>query len=329
MVKTVNNAFIEFKNNIKLNQNESHNAIRSRDWLIDNIKKFPTNDDSFPKLYNEKNLLFGSFARKTKIKPLDDIDLMICISGMGSTYSEKNPDEIDINVPSNVKNLYNLSDDGNRLNSRKVIEKFKSNLKEIEHYKQADINRRQEAVTLKLSSYDWNFDIVPCFFTKPDSDGRTYYLIPNGDGKWKKTDPRIDQNRIIKINQNYNGKILDIIRIFKSFKIENNLSISSYLLEVMILNYYETTNYLGPINTEINSIFNYLSNRINYSIKDPQNIRENINDLDFYERSSDNSILIDNAHLSFMAENYYRKGYEKEAIHYWNRIFGEKFLNYR
>lgn len=326
MIKSVNQAFKEFEKRIKLTNKESENAIKSRDWLIENIKKFPKKDDSFPKLYNEKNLLYGSFARKTKIKPLDDIDLMICISAEGSKYIEADPDNIDIKVPDNTKNLFNLSDE-NLLNSRKVIEKFKSNLINIEHYSQAEINRRQEAVTLKLSSYKWNFDIVPCFFTKPESDGRSYYLIPNGEGKWKKTNPIVDRDRINRINQRNNGKILDIIRIFKSFKFEKNLNMSSYLMEVIILNYYENYNYIGPINTEINLIFNYLTDMIKYGINDPQNIRDNINNLDLNQRDYDNSILTDNSRLSYFAEYYYQNDNAEKAIQYWREIFGINFPN--
>ena len=80
------------------------------------------------------------------------------------------------------------SDGTDILNSRKVIEKFKSGLNNVSQYGSSEINRYQEAVTLKLLSYTWNFDIVPCFFTADDVNGKNYYLISDGNGDWKKTD---------------------------------------------------------------------------------------------------------------------------------------------
>ncbi|MFN2423862.1 MAG: hypothetical protein ABR572_08815, partial [Cryomorphaceae bacterium] len=35
--------------------------------------------DDFPNDYPDKHIKFGSFARNTKIRPLDDIDLMYCL----------------------------------------------------------------------------------------------------------------------------------------------------------------------------------------------------------------------------------------------------------
>lgn len=32
-------------------------------------------------------------------------------------------------------------------------------------------------------------------------DGRDYYLIPNGDGHWEKTDPRKDRDTVTETNQ--------------------------------------------------------------------------------------------------------------------------------
>ncbi len=33
------------------------------------------------------HIAFGSFARRTKIRPLDDIDLMFGLTGQGATYT--------------------------------------------------------------------------------------------------------------------------------------------------------------------------------------------------------------------------------------------------
>lgn len=89
MATTVNNAFEEFMRDVvNLEADKTSTARKSRDNLIDNINGFSGESDFF-KIYESKNLKFGSFARKTKIRELDDIDLMLCIAAGGvRTYFE-------------------------------------------------------------------------------------------------------------------------------------------------------------------------------------------------------------------------------------------------
>lgn len=201
MATTVNDAFSEFmKNSVNLDQDKTKTARSSRDNLLSNIKSFSGDDDFF--LIDEPRCLkFGSFARNTKLRPLDDIDLMICIAGSDDrTYLHYYDGSYSITA--NSGDLLNgLNSPGTEyLNSIKVINRFISKLGNLNDYKKAEIHRNQEAATLRLKSYDWNFDIVPCFYCTGD-----FYLISNGRGNWKKTDPRIDNSRISVINQKHNG----------------------------------------------------------------------------------------------------------------------------
>ncbi|CAD5789332.1 Uncharacterised protein [Escherichia coli] len=160
MALTVTAAFNEFQRNIvNLDSSQTDRARVSRDWLLGKMNTFSNNDVYFPIIYPDIHTGFGSFARHTKIRPLDDIDLMFGLDGDDCVYSE------------------------------------------------TDVKRNQEAATLKLKSYDWNFDIVPAFITTPDSFGKTYYLIPDGNCHWKKTDPRIDMQKVTDLNVKLSGNI--------------------------------------------------------------------------------------------------------------------------
>ena len=76
-------------------------------------------------MYSEKDIYFGSFARRTKKRPLDDIDIMIALSAEGSTYYGFSNDFIEMYVPNSAYKLKKLCSDGtNKLNSIKVINKF-------------------------------------------------------------------------------------------------------------------------------------------------------------------------------------------------------------
>lgn len=54
---------------------DTDDARASRDWLIGKMNDFE-NDEVFPVSYPGSHIAFGSFARRTKISPLDDIDLI-------------------------------------------------------------------------------------------------------------------------------------------------------------------------------------------------------------------------------------------------------------
>jgi len=79
--------FDEFnKKHVNLKTERTSTARSSRDWLLGQLEKLPEKVDNFPELYSEKHIKFGSFARNTKIKPLDDIDLIITFKALGATY---------------------------------------------------------------------------------------------------------------------------------------------------------------------------------------------------------------------------------------------------
>lgn len=280
----INRAIKKFINESINIENEKMKAARnSRDWLKEQIEKFPQKDSDFPKLYKEKHIDLGSFARKTKIKKLDDIDMMFCISGEGTTYTEE-IGKITLNVPETADRLLKLCFPGtNQLNSRKVIEIFKKNLGNITQYNSEYINRNLEAATLYLKTYDLNFDIVPCFFATQD-----FYIIPDGNGYWKKTDPRIDRDRVFRINQLNEGKVLEIIRLLKYWNKRPTMPLmGSYLLENMILDYYENkkNGSMNSIWEEFLDLLTYIKDSIFVRIEDPKGFQGNLNTLTIEEKN--------------------------------------------
>lgn len=332
MATTVTSAFNEFlRDKVNLDSGQVTTARSSKTWLTGKIHAFPIHDSSFPELYSEKDISFGSFARKTKKRPLDDIDMMFCLNAMGGTYNEYTHDNIEIIIDPDNKPLKALCDTfTNKLNSIKVVNKFVSSLSGVPQYKNAGINRRQEAAVLNLTSYDWSFDIVPCFFTKEDYYQKTFYLIPNGSGNWKKTDPRIDRDRVSSINQKNNGNVLNIIRIVKYWNNRPTMpSMSSYLIENMILNCYENrTDASKFVDIHLPEVFLYIIYNIYNSVADPKGIQGNINTLTLDEKSK----ILDRAHLDYNrsteARNLETQKKERESINKWREVFGSDFPTY-
>lgn len=332
MAKTVILAFDEFlKNSVNLDSDQTIKARASRDWLFDKIESFPNDNYSFPRLFSEKNLAFGSFARRTKIRELDDIDLMICLHGEESTYYEDS-DGIIIKVSDSAQRLKKLCDDDtSNLNSKKVINAFVSELNSIPQYQKAEIKRNMEAATLNLKSYPWSFDIVPCFFTKPDILNKDFYLIPNGYGKWRKTDPRKDRDRVTEVNQLHDGNLLNIIRIIKYWNKRPTMpSMSSYLLETIIVNFYNSkTNLLSKfVDINIPEILNHISSAIFSSVYDPKGIQGDINSLLFTDRMKISARASADYGKALVARDYEKNKDDRASIEKWAEIFGPDFPLY-
>ena len=309
---------------MNLTQNDYENGRSSRNWLFNQISKFPERNADFPTLAPAYNLTFGSFGRKTKIRPLDDIDIMVGLNGFNGKYTTYSDYiKIDTDKMPDAK-LRSFDDGNNNINSRKILEIFKKELKNIPQYESAEIKRNHEAVTLQLKS-GLNFDIVPCFHTTKEIDGREYYLIPDGDGTWKKTDPKIMQDKLSIVNQNNNGNVLNQVRLVKYWNKRQTMpSISSYLLETLVMNYYNTHSFVN-IKNDFRSNLAYINNCIDQPINDPNDIDGNINELDQTTIAKLKNKTYYDYHTCCDAINLEEKGEITEAKKLWKKIFGDEF----
>jgi hypothetical protein len=328
MALTVNDSFYELnKDTVNLDSEETKTARSSRDWLITQLTSLPDKIDDFPRLYEGKSLKFGSFARNTKIRPLDDIDLMLAFSAEGSTYSTITyGKKYSLFAPETATNLRKLCNDDGSINSIKVVNKIVSSLNQIEQYKKSDKHRRQEAATLNLTSYDWTFDIVPCFYTDTG-----YYLIPDGNGLWKASDPRIDQERVNNLNAKHDKYLLQLIRTAKYWKQVTYMpDIPSYLFECFILNFAESESELQSfVDLNLIRFLNYLKNKIYYSVPDPKGFQGELNFLSFEDQKkisekvdACHKIALEAHNLEITDKNM------KGAINKWRQLFGAEFPEY-
>ena len=256
---------------------------------------------------------------------------MIALSAEGAIYNEFT-NKIEITVPESAGKLKALCDDNkNTLNSRKVINKFINLLNQVPQYEKADISRNKEAATLNLISYPWTFDIVPCFFTNKDLFNKDYYLIPDGYGHWKKTDPRLDRDRVTEINQNHDGNVLNVIRLMKYWNQRTMMpSMGSYLIENMILDFYSKKyiKALKYVDLEVIKILEYINTSIFYSVNDPKGIQGNLNHLSYEDQVK----ISKRAHSDYLiaseAIELEKKGDHKLSIAKWSKIFGLNFPTY-
>lgn len=331
MATTVNLAFSEFMRDIvNLDPDVVSEARKSRDNLLDNIAEFDADDDFFD-LCDSFNVHFGSFARKTKCRELDDVDLMIGIAANDATYYPTDPwDNVRINASTTNTAQKDCTRDDGTLNSTQVSNKFKKKLEKVREYTRSEVRRNGEAIILNLKSKDWSFDIVPCFHTVAESDGREYYLIPNGDGNWKKTAPDKDKEHVTSTNQSKEGRVLELIRLCKKWnKVKNAKTIPSYMLETMIINFADSRDELSQwIDFRFRDALQYIAGHIMNPVYDMKEIQRDINSLSFSEKQ----VLKQKAQADYekasAAWNEENAGNQNGAIKKWGEILGSDFPEY-
>ena len=331
MAATVNTAFDQFMREVVNLEPAIVSAARaSRDNLLKNIAEFDGKDDFF-KLYTDYNLHFGSFARKTKCRELDDIDLMIGIAANNATYYSCDPwNNVHINVNTMDPAQKGCMREDGTLNSTLVSNKFKKKLTSVREFKRSEIRRNGEAVIVNLISKDWSFDIVPCFKTVIENDMRSYYLIPNGEGNWKKTAPDKDRVHISNTNQRKGGRVLELIRLCKKWnKVKNAKSLPSYLLETMIVNFADLQ---IELSSHINKCFCeallYIAHNVTRTVFDMKGIQGNINTLNIEDQKEMQQKAWGDYLKACNALKEESYNLQKCAVETWGEILGADFPKY-
>ena len=331
LAKTVSLAFQEFmRDHVNIDPDVSAAAKISRQNLLENINEFKDDDDFFD-LCKEFNINFGSFARKTKCRELDDIDIMVGISSNSATYDLYDPwNNVRIYASTTDKAQRQCTNEDGTLNSTKVSNQFKEKLKSVREYSRSKIHRNGEAIRLNLISKVWSFDVVPCFRTKPEPNRKSYYLIPNGKGNWKKTAPDVDQEHVTRTNQAKDGRVLELVRLCKKWnKANNTKTLPSYLLETIIINFAENQGSLDEnLRIRFRDALKYIALNIKYCVSDMKNIQGNINNLELSVREKLRLQAWADYDKALKALQYEESGNHKEAIRFWRSILGDDFPTY-
>lgn len=322
---TVNSSFDVYRSlSVDLDVEQVKTARKSRDYLVSQIQTVTNNDSYFPSLYGGYRS-YGSFARSTKVRPLDDIDLLMLLNGKGTSSVQWSSTTYRLKVSESTTALKPLMNDDGYLNSTKVLNKFKSALASVANYRKADIKRNGVAVVLSLSSYDWVFDVVPSFPVGDGNNGTAYYLIPNGRGEWMRTDPRKDQDLITEVNKKHNGLLLPVIRLLKywnSYRYSPP-TISSYYLETMIMmSLRYSFSSLSSIKSAIPTVFNNLSSSVLTTCPDPKGLGDNLDaGMSWDTRQKVSNAAREMASYANYALDAENRGDHKTAIQYWSSIF--------
>ena len=230
-------------------------------------------------------LHFGSFARKTKIRPLNDIDLMFLID-LGQVQVAASPlgfldpstSQLDVK-PAHVDLLGSyfhaqpsvparfLTAAGH-FNSTVVLNEIRGRLQNIHQYQNSNIARSGVAVVVNLTSYPWVFDIVPALEIRNYMGQTEYFAIPDGRGGWQKTNPRADARQLTELNQWSRGRLLRLIRLMKFWNTRQGHPVRSHHLEVLCVQALRSSYPHDPL-VALSTCFSQLAYSIHQPCPDP------------------------------------------------------------
>lgn len=230
----------------------SHNRVR--EILVDESDT----DDEFPRILRDADTDFlgGSFARHTKIRPLDDIDIYFPIDGCGLVYTSHGrtlgysvlTDDASLENPLVVGGDRWMN--GSNISSKKLIDGFAKVLRGY-YPSTTRIRRAGEAVNITTTAF--GFDIVPCFALRPHTPFESaFYLIPDGNDGWIRTNPRLDHDVSSRL-QSQNAKThRPAVKLLKWWNLNRFATkFGSYYIELAIMRALDSLNNVGVAHASI------------------------------------------------------------------------------
>lgn len=293
-------------------------------------------DGTFPRILSDADddFIGGSFGRYTKNRPLDDIDVYLPIDAHGLVYTIGGVVQPYVALTDGVLEEQPLLMyrarwmDGPYVSSRKVIDGFADVLRN--HYPTTTrVRRAGEAVVVKLAR-GLGFDVVPCFSLVPNHPSmQKLYLIPNGEGGWLRTNPRIDNDMSERLHR-HNGKTLrkaaKLVKWFNTERLGGRLT--SYFAELAVMRAFQWHNerdqYINAVSTATAVAFQAVrdaaltGNQRSLIYGAPDVERDEITNGDVQR-------LNQAVERSNLACQYESLGRGAEAIATWGLVFGDKF----
>lgn len=156
---------------------------------------------------NQHSMLVGSYGRGTAID-ISDVDLLV-------------------ELPISQKERFSdyLSNEQSAL-----LNDIKAKLKQ--EYPTSNIKADGQIVSIKFID-GIGFEILPAF---PLYDGFEYPDTNNG-GRWKTTNPELDQKNLKLRNKEFNGSLKRFARMLRAWKDKNNVSLSGIAIDALVYNF--------------------------------------------------------------------------------------------
>lgn len=241
------------------------------------------------------SFLTGSYSRHTMIAPLKDADVDIFIV-FNPKYYEQN-------------------------GQATLLDRLKRTLRRT-YPNTPDISRNGQAVTIQFT--DFAVDVVPAFKREGG------YLIPNSTRRtWIETDPKEHVEIITDANKKHNNDLVPLIKMIKGWNRCIHRHFYSFHLEVLALQILEGVTITNSP-SGMRFFFDKGRSYIRKKNPDPAGYGGDVGGyLNTQERIDNAASRFETAYdRAIRAEDCDRRGYIRDAIDMWKRIFGDYFPAY-
>jgi len=293
MATTILSAFQKLKENLEITGLQKSVVSTRQNNIREVVGKDLAVLDSF---------FTGSYSRSTMIAPLKEAD-------------------IDIFIVLDPKYFYHY-DNGQNGGQAGLLDLLKRTLRKT-YTRTPDISRNGQAVTIRFE--DFMVDVVPGF--NREGGG---YLIPNSiTQSWISTDPKKHVEIFSEANSVHKGNLIPLIKMIKCWNRNSGKYFRSFHLEVMVLQILSGVT-ISDFPSGVRFFFDKARFYITKQNPDPAgyggDVGNYINTQEkIQEASSKFQLTYERA---IKAEEYASRGYIKDAIEMWIKIFGDYFPAY-
>jgi hypothetical protein len=193
---TVSEAFAYFKSELELPDRKACQAAAAQQDIRAQVAKYLDVPDSF---------LTGSYARHTKISPLNDIDVFLIRN----------------------KSRVGLSSDGSGVTAPTALDQVAAAVRNA-YGSRARITLQHRSVNVEVQGLPFGFDLIPAWLRHPDG-----FWIPNSStGGWLPSDPNAHADLMTTANEASGGKLKPLIKMTKYWSRQNYDLLCSFHIEL-------------------------------------------------------------------------------------------------
>lgn len=270
---------------IQLNRSNIQQAARSREWFLDRLATAIEKRRNEPPLYYpEPFVYFGSYFKGTKVKAVDEYDVLVVIDSNTGIFSEAGV-EIGIGQGSAYPNYkYNQrfqKSDGSGVSPSRMLNWLKGVVQEVTDAFGGEAPERcGQAVTAMIKSRNLKIDLVPAGIFKRYSDDTIFYNIPRGNkaNGWIVTSPRTDIELLSNIARDRDN-FRNVVRLTKRIKETYNFLVTSFAIETAVILYGIQFDWYNDLFLDVRGVLTYLSLLFRQgSIPDPYALENNLVD---------------------------------------------------
>jgi hypothetical protein len=293
---TVAWAFDQLSRNLELTERQREEASRQQKALRDKLHEHLGGI--------ERDILSGSYSRRTAIRPLDDIDLFVILNRQAHHY---------------------VSPSGLGSSPQACLSKVQGALARAYPDKGTPrVQRRSVHVDFRGTGI--GYDVVPAFEV-----GGEAYMIPDvGRASWIKTNPEAHKAALVAANRRAGDKLNPLIKMAKLWKRRQrerspDFPLGSFHLEVMAYRAFSAPppNYSAGLR----ELFERLASAVRTSCPDPAGVGPNVDHgMMQAERDEACSALHAAAARAEQALTYEKQGNVEQAHSLWRDLLGPDYL---